>query len=152
MIIGTYTLQEPKTVVLGTVRKPKGTSTKRRCVEVKETMLYIPILDTLNILLQNETVISEVYMYLIQSLECTCTHDYCTVFTSTNLYIRTCTCTHAGFHTGFFSRGGKKFVGHSTCARWHAAHELQRKITVLLYKCCTEPFTFQTIQVVYIIM
>ena len=36
-------LQDPKTVVLGTVRKIKGTGTKRRCVEVEETMQYIPI-------------------------------------------------------------------------------------------------------------
>lgn len=53
-------LQEPKTVVLGTVRKTKGTGTKHRCVEIEETMQYIPIMDTLNILLQNETVNSEV--------------------------------------------------------------------------------------------
>lgn len=53
-------MQEPKTVVLGTVRKPKGTGTKRRCVEVEETMQYIPIMDTLNVLLQNETVNFEV--------------------------------------------------------------------------------------------
>ena len=52
--------QEPVSVRLGTVRKAKGSGAKRRIVEVEEGMMYIPILETLNVLLNNEAIASEV--------------------------------------------------------------------------------------------
>ena len=52
--------QEPVSVILGTVRKAKGAGAKRRIVEVEEGMVYIPILETLNVLLNNESIASEV--------------------------------------------------------------------------------------------
>lgn len=42
--------------MLGKERKAKGTGHKRRVVEV---MMYIPILETLELFLQNETIFSE---------------------------------------------------------------------------------------------
>ena len=40
--------------------KAKGFGAKRRLIEEEETFAYIPILDTLQTLLNNETVLSEV--------------------------------------------------------------------------------------------
>lgn len=71
-------LQDPKTVVLGTVRKAKGTGMKRHCVEVEETMQYIPIMDTLNVLLQMRQLTLR-YNHMLR-----CIHMYtcCTVYIS----------------------------------------------------------------------
>ena len=52
--------QEPVSVKLGTVRKAKGSGAKRRIVDVEEGLVYIPILATLNVLLNNESIASEV--------------------------------------------------------------------------------------------
>lgn len=60
-------LKEPRTVVLGSVRKAKGMGAKRRVVEIDETMIYIPILETLRILLENEAVMAEVSIYRLLS-------------------------------------------------------------------------------------
>lgn len=46
--------------MLGSQRKAKGSGSKRRVVEVDDVMMYIPILSTLELLLQNETIVSEV--------------------------------------------------------------------------------------------
>lgn len=53
-------MQEPERVVLGKIRKYKGIGAKRRCVEKDETMHYVPVLKTLDVILQNETVLAEV--------------------------------------------------------------------------------------------
>ena len=53
-------IQEPERVVLGKTRKYKGIGAKRRCVEKDETMHYVPVLKTLDVILQNETVLAEV--------------------------------------------------------------------------------------------
>lgn len=53
-------IQEPERVVLGKTRKYKGIGVKRRCVEKDETMHYVPVLKTLDVILQNETVLAEV--------------------------------------------------------------------------------------------
>ena len=45
--------------MLGTTRINKGIGAKRRCVERKETMVYVPILKTLDVILQNETILAE---------------------------------------------------------------------------------------------
>ena len=44
-------------IVLGTVRVNEGLGSKQMCMEKNETMMYVPILKTLDILLQNETVL-----------------------------------------------------------------------------------------------
>lgn len=53
-------LQNPVKIVLGIKRKPSGFGPKRRLVEKEESFVYIPILETLEALLSNETVLSEV--------------------------------------------------------------------------------------------
>ena len=53
--------QEPEKIVLGIVRKAKGTGHKRRLVETEDAMMYIPLLETLELLLQNETILAEVH-------------------------------------------------------------------------------------------
>ncbi len=67
-------MQEPVKIVLGTERKPKGYGRKRRTIDVEETMVYVPILETLQRLLQNETVVSEVCEHTVPV--CACYHVY----------------------------------------------------------------------------
>ena len=50
-------MQEPQQIVLGTDMKPKGRGEKRRLVEV---MVYVPILQTLQVLLHNHVIRREV--------------------------------------------------------------------------------------------
>ena len=50
---------EPEKIVLGTTREHKGFGAKRRCVEKEETMMYVPILKSLNVILQDETILVE---------------------------------------------------------------------------------------------
>lgn len=57
-------VQMPEKIVLGTILKPQGTGAKRRVVKKDETMMYIPILKTLESLLQNDSVLAEV-LYII---------------------------------------------------------------------------------------
>ena len=52
--------QMPIKVVLGTRRKAKGLGAKRRFVEVEESFMYVLILETLQTLLNNDTVLTEV--------------------------------------------------------------------------------------------
>lgn len=46
--------------MLGTEREPRGVGNKRRVTEVEETMVYVPILQTLEVLLKNDCVAHEV--------------------------------------------------------------------------------------------
>lgn len=39
----------------------KGSGTKRRCISKEDSVFYVPVLETLQGLLNNETVLSEVY-------------------------------------------------------------------------------------------
>ena len=48
---------------LGQRRVWKGTGTKRRCVSKEDHMMYVPILETLQSLLRNKIVVSEVCMH-----------------------------------------------------------------------------------------
>ena len=47
-------------MVLGKERRPVGCGHKRRVAEVEDTMVYIPILDTIQHLLKNDALIAEV--------------------------------------------------------------------------------------------
>ena len=47
-------------VVLGTTRKYKGFGPKRGIIEKDECFVYVPVLKTLQTLLKNESVLSEV--------------------------------------------------------------------------------------------
>ena len=47
-------------VILGERRVWKGHGSKRQCVTVEDDMMYIPILETLNVLLNSDAVFSEV--------------------------------------------------------------------------------------------
>ena len=52
--------QMPVKVVLGTRRKAKGLGAKRQLVEVEDSFMYVPILETIQTLLNNQTVLEEV--------------------------------------------------------------------------------------------
>ena len=52
-------VQDPETIVLGTHRKMKG-SGEKRCVEVNDELKYIPLLSTLERLLQSKKVLQQV--------------------------------------------------------------------------------------------
>lgn len=52
--------QEPVAIKLGTRRKWKGHGRKRRYQEIDETMMYIPLQKTLQVLLEDKTVLKEV--------------------------------------------------------------------------------------------
>jgi len=53
-------LWEPERRILGECRVWIGRSTKRRCVSEEDCVMYVPILETLQMLLMNEAVLSEV--------------------------------------------------------------------------------------------
>jgi len=59
-----YTLsffkKEPVRVLLGERRVWKGRGTKRMCVSKEDHVFYIPVLETLQSLLRNEAILSEV--------------------------------------------------------------------------------------------
>lgn len=55
-----FHFKQPLEICLGEVRKRRGTGRKSRIVTVQETMIYVPILKTLEVLLNNETVLTEV--------------------------------------------------------------------------------------------
>lgn len=52
--------QEPLRITLGEKRVWKGSGQKRRCVVKEDTFMYVPILQTLAILLQNKDLRSQV--------------------------------------------------------------------------------------------
>ena len=41
----------------------RGDGPKHRCVEKEETMMYIPLLETLECLLHNDTVLAEALLF-----------------------------------------------------------------------------------------
>ena len=47
-------------MVLGKERRPIGCGHKRRVAEVEDTMIYIPLLDTIQHLLKNDALVAEV--------------------------------------------------------------------------------------------
>ena len=55
-----YFVMRARQIVLGTCRKAKGLGTKRRLVEEEESFMYIPLLETLQTLLKDDTVLTEV--------------------------------------------------------------------------------------------
>lgn len=55
-----YIAKDPIKIVLGTKKKPQGFGSKRRLIEKEEVLVYVPVLQTLQALLSNETVLSEV--------------------------------------------------------------------------------------------
>ena len=59
-------MMEPDSRWLGERRIWKCTGAESRCVGIDDCVTYIPILQTLQALLQNDTVISEVtFMYML---------------------------------------------------------------------------------------
>ncbi len=60
-------MQEPQEIVLGTRKKRRGTGRNRKVVEVKVTMVYVPILENLQVLLMNDRVRKEVFSTIIFS-------------------------------------------------------------------------------------
>ena len=63
-----YTLEEPTRVLLGERHVWKESGAKQRCISKEDDMFYIPVLKTLQVLLSNETVLSEVRVQV--SLSC----------------------------------------------------------------------------------
>ena len=54
----------------------KGCGEKRKCVEVRDEMKYVPLLSTLESLLQNKNILQEVrYDTLIWQSLVLCVHD-----------------------------------------------------------------------------
>ena len=53
-------LQEPKGILLGERRKWKHSGIKRKCVSKKDYVYYVPVLDTLEALLNNQSLLAEV--------------------------------------------------------------------------------------------
>ena len=55
-----FTYKEPVRVLLGEWHVWKGRGAKRRCVSKEDHVIYIPVLETLQGLLKNEAILSEV--------------------------------------------------------------------------------------------
>ena len=69
MCITLYRLtQEPVRVHLGERHVWKGSGDKRRCVTKADHFMYVPVLKTLESLLKNDAVLSEVCPFIIASL------------------------------------------------------------------------------------
>lgn len=62
--------KDPVKILLGTKKKPQGLGSKRRLIEKEEVFVYVPILQTLQALLTNETILAEVdtLMHIINYL------------------------------------------------------------------------------------
>lgn len=54
-------IKMPLKIVLGKVRKPKGIGSKRRLIEKEESFMYVPVLKTLETLLNSDVVLVEVH-------------------------------------------------------------------------------------------
>ena len=57
-------------MLLGERRMWKGTGSKRRCKWIKDFIIYIPILDTLQLIFKNEVLLSEVFNYYTDITAC----------------------------------------------------------------------------------
>lgn len=57
-----FFIQESVRLLLGKRWVWKGRGSKHRCVVKRDEMMYIPLLDTLQSLLNNENVLAEVHM------------------------------------------------------------------------------------------
>lgn len=55
-------IQEPTKIKMGTRRVYRGHGRKRRLRDITDTMVYVPLLKTLKILLQDEGIYTEVCM------------------------------------------------------------------------------------------
>ena len=66
IILLAFTWQEPIPVLLGEHRVWKGSGVKRRCVTKQDKFYYVPVLDVLQTLLNNQIVLSEVFVYCVQ--------------------------------------------------------------------------------------
>lgn len=55
-----FILQDPVKIVLGTRRVQKGHGRKRRLVEKEDTLVYVPILKTLQVILNDDGILAEV--------------------------------------------------------------------------------------------
>ena len=55
-----YIIQEPVKIVLGTDQRAKGLGAERRLIEEEESLMYVPVLETLQALLNDETILAEV--------------------------------------------------------------------------------------------
>ena len=53
-------MQEPKKIILGTRRIYRGHGRKRRLVKVTDTLVYVPLLQTIETLLKDEGIYTEV--------------------------------------------------------------------------------------------
>ena len=55
-----FHVQEPQPVLLGTEKQWKGSGTKRSYADVREEMMYIPILKTIQNLLDDPGILKQV--------------------------------------------------------------------------------------------
>lgn len=56
-----FCTKEPVRYVLGEKHTWKGTGRKRKCIKAQDTMMYVPLLDTIQILLKNKAIVTQVY-------------------------------------------------------------------------------------------
>jgi len=57
-------IQEPVRVVLGERRICTGSGEQRKSTLKEETMMYVPILETLQVMLENKAIFTEVCLFL----------------------------------------------------------------------------------------
>ena len=58
-------IQEPKKIILGTKRIYHGHGRKRRLVKVTDTLVYVPLLQTIEILLKDEGIYTKVCYHML---------------------------------------------------------------------------------------
>ena len=57
-----FNTQEPKKIKLGAQRIFRGHGRKRRLVEVTDTLVYVPLLKTIEMLFKDEGIYTEVHI------------------------------------------------------------------------------------------
>lgn len=67
-IIETLLFQEPQKIVLGTYHEKKRRGNKLKDVEVTDDAYYVPLLESLQQLLNDESILSEVKCFLHEGL------------------------------------------------------------------------------------
>lgn len=92
--IHVLSMQEPQAITLGSVLIEKGVGARRRTAEEPEKMVYIPLLETLEAVLQNRNIITEVHIYVCAWSVCRGTQQF---YMFQSLCLPHCVCVNSAY-------------------------------------------------------
>ena len=120
----------------------KGTGLKRRCMLVEDTMMYVPILETLQVLLQNEAILSEVCIQIPYFKQSKHLPEFCRLksVTSPKLpTLRTFVMVRCANHIHSFQSTLMLSNSSSITMTWRCAIHLVLKLKSTSLVCCPLP-------------